>query len=575
MTNGGQTPGPWADARLAAALLAIDPGLGGMVLTARSGPVRDAWLDGFHALLEDDAPWRRVPANINDEALFGGLDLAATLKAGRPVRTPGLLAEIKGGVGVIAMAERASPGLASRLAAAIEGPSPPLLIALDESSEPDEATPATLAERLALHVDLSKTALSAITGGPQLDREMLTMAKVRLPHILNGDAEPVLTAAALALGIDSLRPVILALRAARAAAALDNRDEVAEEDLSLVARLVLAPRATQMPAREEQAEAEQDQGPEGEPEAANDTPDAGDDERPGLDDLTEIMTEAARAALPEGLLARLEAGAAAPKAGGAGKAGAMQRAGLRGRPAGAMRGHPGEGRRLDLLATLRAAAPWGRVRRRGLKRFAPGPAIEVRREDFRIKRFKPRSESETIFVVDASGSLALNRLSEAKGAVELMLAQSYVRRDHVAVIAFRGAGADMLLPSTRSLARAKRSLAALPGGGGTPLAAAIQAADAAAQAATRQGRSPTLVFLTDGAANITRDGGAGREIAQAEARQAGRQLRTSGYPVVLVDVSKRGSDAARALAQDMGARYARLPVSNPGALAQLAREAAA
>jgi magnesium chelatase subunit D len=116
--------------------------------------------------------------------------------------------------------------------------------------------------------------------------------------------------------------------------------------------------------------------------------------------------------------------------------------------------------------------------------------VEVRRDDFRVGRFEQRSQSTTIFVVDASGSSAFNRLAEAKGAVELLLADCYVRRDRVALLAFRGRGAELLLPPTRSLVRAKRSLAGLPGGGGTPLAAGIDAAAALADAVRRRGETP-------------------------------------------------------------------------------------
>ena len=115
-------------------------------------------------------------------------------------------------------------------------------------------------------------------------------------------------------------------------------------------------------------------------------------------------------------------------------------------------------------------------------------------------------ETTTIFVVDASGSAALHRLAEAKGAVELLLADCYIRRDQVALIAFRGSAAELLLPPTRSLARAKRSLAGLPGGGGTPLAAGLDAAFALSDSIRRKGQTPTVIVLTDGRANIARDG---------------------------------------------------------------------
>jgi magnesium chelatase subunit D len=102
--------------------------------------------------------------------------------------------------------------------------------------------------------------------------------------------------------------------------------------------------------------------------------------------------------------------------------------------------------------------------------------VLIRADDFQVMRYQQRSETTTLFVVDASGSSALHRLAEAKGAVESLLADCYVRRDRVALMAFRGKGCELILPPTRSLTRAKRSLAGLPGGGGTPMATAIDAA---------------------------------------------------------------------------------------------------
>ena len=124
------------------------------------------------------------------------------------------------------------------------------------------------------------------------------------------------------------------------------------------------------------------------------------------------------------------------------------------------------GGRLDLIETLRAAAPWQPLRRaEALRCGGPvGAQVLVRAQDFRLRRYQQRQQTTTVFTVDASGSLALHRLAEAKGAVELLLADCYVRRDQVALIAFRCTGAQLLLPPTRSLVRAKRCLAELPGG---------------------------------------------------------------------------------------------------------------
>jgi magnesium chelatase subunit D len=174
----------------------------------------------------------------------------------------------------------------------------------------------------------------------------------------------------------------------------------------------------------------------------------------------------------------------------------------------------------------------------------------------------------TIFVVDASGSAALHRLAEAKGAVELLLADCYVRRDQVALIAFRGNAAELLLPPTRSLARAKRSLAGLPGGGGTPLAAGLDAAFALTDLIRRKGQTPTVIVLTDGRANIARDGGQGRPRAEEDAISAARQLRTAGVRTVLVDTSPRPGPLAEQFAKEMGARYLPLPHADAATLSK-------
>ena len=171
-------------------------------------------------------------------------------------------------------------------------------------------------------------------------------------------------------------------------------------------------------------------------------------------------------------------------------------------------------------------------------------------------------------MVDASGSSALHRLAEAKGAVELLLADCYVRRDQVALIAFRGKSADLILPPTRSLARAKRSLTALPGGGGTPIATALDAATNLAHGLRRKGFAPTLVVLTDGRANISRDGEPGREQAELDAIASAHRLRAARLGALVVDISPQPRGAAERLAADMGARYLALPNANARGLSR-------
>jgi magnesium chelatase subunit D len=190
----------------------------------------------------------------------------------------------------------------------------------------------------------------------------------------------------------------------------------------------------------------------------------------------------------------------------------------------------------------------------------------VQRQDFRLVRYRHRAESTTIFVVDASGSAALHRLAEAKGAVELLLSDCYVRRDQVALVAFRGAGAELLLPPTRSLVRARRCLGGLPGGGGTPLASAIDMTRTLADQVRRRGGTPCYVLLTDGRANISRDGSHGREAAVRDALASGAGLRQLAVQGMVIDTSPRPYGGARELAEALGAQYLPLPRADAAAL---------
>jgi magnesium chelatase subunit D len=567
----------WPDATLAAACLALDPaGLGGAVLRSGAGPVRDRWLALLRELLPAGAPMRRLPTHATDGRLLGGLDLAATLSAGRPVAERGLLAEADGGLVVAVMAERMPAATAARLAAVLDTGEVVIerdglalrhttrigVVALDEGEEAEEATPAVLAERLAFGVNLAVLRVGEATGAA-FDAAAVAAARGRLAAVsASDDVVAGLAAAADALGIFSIRPVLFAVRATRAIAALTGRAAAVPEDAALAGRLVFAHRATRLPAAEPPPE-QDPPPPEESPEEIPTPP-----EQTALEDRVVASVEAV---LPPGVLARLRAAALRGRAPqGSGRSGAPQQSRLRGRPAGVRRGDPRSGDRLNLVATLRAAAPWQLLRRRTrADAFPSRPSrIEVRQDDFRVTRFRQRRPTTTVFVVDASGSTALHRLGEAKGAVELLLADCYVRRDRVALIAFRGRAAELLLPPTRSLVRAKRCLASLPGGGGTPLAAGIDAAAELADAVRRRGETPFLVFLSDGAANVARDGSHGRPQALADAESAAARLRDSGVDAVVVDTSPRPGPLAQRLADAMRARYLPLPRADAAAVSR-------
>jgi len=581
-------PPAWIDAAIAAAMLAVDPhGLGGAVIRAPAGPARDRFLAILKSCLAPDAPVRRIPAHVTDGRLLGGLDLAATLRAGRPIAERGLLAEADGGVVVVPLAERLSVAAAARIAAVLDAGEVLLerdglagrsaarigVVALDEGAADDELPPAALLDRLAFHLDLTamthRHALDACIEPAEVEGARERLAAVEASDPLIG----AFCATAAALGIPGVRPVILALRVARVAAALDGRDHVNEADAAIAGRLVFASRATVLPPAEDAPENEP--APEPPPAQAEDD---GKDEDVGDRPLEDVVLEAARAALPPDLLAALlTGGPRRTRSSSAGRGGDPRQSRRRGRPAGTYRGELRAGARLNVVETLRAAAPWQPVRRREreARSGVRSGRVEVRRDDFRITRFKQRAQSTTIFVVDASGSAALHRLAEAKGAVELLLADCYIRRDQVALIAFRGRDAEPVLPPTRSLARVKRSLAGLPGGGGTPLAAGIEAGAALAEGIRRKGETPVVVLLTDGRANIARDGSPGRARAEADALAAAKALGAAGVASLVIDMSPQPQPTAARIADAMRGRYLPLPYADATALSVAVRGAAA
>ena len=574
---------PWPDALLAARLLAADPGLGGALVRAPAGTVRDAWLAAYRAAAGGAVI--KLPLGVDDARLLGGVDLAATLAAGRPVASRGMLAEAAGGTLIVTMAERIDAGLAGRLAAAVDAGVVRLILLDEGEGGGEEVAPAALAERCAFWLDLT-----AVPPGAADERSgsWPTAERMGLPALGPADAAiDLLCATAFAYGVASSRAGLFAVRAARALAAQAGRTAVTDDDTAAAARLVIGPRATRLPASPEQSPQEAEVPPPGDAAAAppntpapplapnttdSDRPDDTGDEDTGDEDRaapptatpTDRMVEAVRATLPPGLLAALAAGAAPPGRGGG--SGALRRGAARGRPLPSRVGAPRGSQRLALIDTLRAAAPW-----QGLRRPPATTKVVVRRDDFRVSRFAERTGTTTIFAVDASGSAAVARLAEAKGAVELLLAEAYVARTQVALVAFRGTAAAVVLPPTRSLARAKRALGDLAGGGGTPLAAGLAAAAAVAAAERARGRSPFVVVLTDGRANIARDGTASRERAGADATTAARGFVAARIAAVFIDTSIRPRPEGAALAAAMGARYAPLPAAGAAAMAGVVR----
>lgn len=553
-------PAPSAaeDAALALQAFALWPaGFGGLWLRG-PGPARDALVERLGSAVA----LKRMPAHIDGERLHGGIDLAASLAAGRSVSRSGFLQEARGGVVIAPLAERITPALAGSVAQALDQADMAErfgLVLLDDGAERDEVPPLSLTERVAFACDLGSSAPGGLAA-TELPAPLASPAEI---PACSAEGLEALAAVSLALGVDSGRALRFAALTAGASARLDGRGSVRESDLAAAARLVLAPRATRLPPPPPDDQEDEAPPPPPPPEGETDTP--GDEEREdnGVPDPDQLI-EAAAAAIPPGLLEALADGRVRRGAGSGG--GSRHLSPLRGRPLAARQGLPRGGARLALIDTLRAAVPWQALRR---SEGETRPGLRIMKDDVRVQRFEARSASVTIFAVDASGSAAFTRLAEAKGAVELLLAQAYVKRTEVALVAFRGQEATMLLPPTRSLTRARRALTELPGGGGTPLAAGLSMVCTLGTGLARRGYTPLLVVLTDGRGNIALDGSTDRKAATEDALKAGRAVAAAGLAGVVIDISPRPRPEAAAVASAMRARYVPLPQANAKTLSKV------
>lgn len=581
-------------------LLATDPLLGGVVLAAGAGTGKSSLVRSFAALVAElpaCAHLVEVPLGVTEDRLLGGLDLEATLASGSRRYRAGLLARADGGILAVDNINLLDDSSLNHLLATLdtgivrverEGLSQreAARFVLLATYDPAEGTPRRhLLDRVGLLVaPLSRTPAAtraeAVRRNRQLDhaawaeeatalRMLIEHARDLLPQVQISDAQvQQLAEAALALGIEGQRADLFATRAALAAAALEGRTSVDNDDLELAVRLVLLPRATRLPVPDEAAPDEPAAEPPPPPPDADDEQ-SGDQQPDEPDPETLTLEDLVLAALDAEITPDvLETPFSIRRKGRSGSRGSTS--GNRGRHIRSVPGQPGRGR-LDVIATLRAAAPWQPMRQTAAPQTAAPRRVQLRSDDLHIKQFRSKAGTLFCFLVDASGSMALHRMRQAKGALNALLQQAYVHRDQVALVAFRGEQAELLLPPSQSVELAKRALDVLPTGGGTPLASALLTAWQIAQQARSRGiHQTTLIIITDGRPNIPLHAAPdlSREERLARAREEVQrlcgQLRAASIGAVVIDTQRsflsRGE--ARQLAEWLGGRYVYLPQGN-------------
>lgn len=658
-------------------LLAVDPGLGGVVIAGRRGSGKSVLARGLQELLPpirviqgsccqadpacpsdwDDAtiarrallsrnppshwipsPFVQVPLGVSEDRLLGSVDVTRSIGRGEAVFQPGLLAEAHRGVLYIDELNLLEPHIANLLLSTVaegvnrverEGisfqhPCRPLLIATYNPVEGELrshlidrfaialSTDIALAlpqrveavERVLQSAEAPMSFAGRYAAAQQALREQIAAGRRHLRRVrVQSQQVRYLVEEASRAGSEGQRAELFAVRVARAHAALHGRRAVEASDLRRAVELVILPRALLLPAQPPPPSPEarpEPQPPEPQPEdqpedqredQAQQPPEPPPEPTPG--GLPEFVLS------PEGVLldpALLAFSALAQRRHGKGSGGGVIWSQERGRYVKPVFPH-GEIHRVAIDATLRAAAPFQKRRRHrhrsNSRHRASKGRIWIEDGDLRVKRLARKAGSLVVFVVDASGSMALHRMQAAKGAVLRLLEQAYRHRDQIALIVFRGERAEVQLPPTRSIVAASRRLERLPCGGGSPLAHGLALAVRLGLNARRSKDigEVVIVLISDGKANVSlsrslcpQAPALGTAQPPGDGDQAGIKtellsiaavLRSKQLHLLVIDTGNpwQGEALTRDLATQAGGRFFSLPKASDQDLAAMAREA--